>query len=471
MPGVNSTKLPGDNPILKPDEDLLERSDVVESFVQRVLELDNTRGAAVGIFAPWGAGKTSFVNLARRTFKQKCVQVLDFNPWLFSSTEQLVDQFFAELSVEMGGLKQSKKLGEAFKKYGQALSAVTSVASMLLAMPQIAAISEGLTKVAGVALQPESINTLRRNIETELKCRNNPLIVILDDVDRLSTQEIRDVFRLVRLTASFPNLIYIVVCDRHRIEQALDDREQRMSGRDYLEKIIQWSFDLPEVPQHLLEKQLMKAIEHAISDIKDLTQPDGEAWEDIREEIIRPLIRNMRDVRRYALAIRPTLDGLGRQVAPADVLALEAVRLFLPDIFRLLHGTIEGLTGTPRMPEKASTRATAAVCPDHALAEILKGLRDQVAGLVLATEKDRDSQAKRTAEKVVKSLLFHLFPAGAQLQDYEMDHLETIAGAKDEAERLLGERRVAHEQVFRLYLEQVESPALLASYDAKTACT
>ena len=84
MSGTNLTKIPGDNPILEPDEDLLERTGVIRSFVQGVLELDTDRGAAVGIFAPWGAGKTSFVNLTRKKFKQEDVQVLDFNPWLFS---------------------------------------------------------------------------------------------------------------------------------------------------------------------------------------------------------------------------------------------------------------------------------------------------------------------------------------------------------------------------------------------------
>ena len=335
---------------------------------------------------------------------------------------------------------------------------------MLLAMPQIAAICEGLTKVADVALQQESINTLRQNIETELKSFNNPLIVVLDDVDRLSAQEIRDVFRLVRLTASFPNLIYIVVCDRQRVEQALDDPEQRMSGRDYLEKIIQWPFNLPEVPQHLLEAQLVKAIEHAIADTENLAQLNGEEWEHIREEIIRPLIRNMRDVRRYTLAIRPTLGRLDGQVALADVLALEAVRLFLPDIFRQLHGAIHGLTGAPQMLDKSITLALPALHINHILEEISKGLMDQVSGLYRAAKKDRDSEADRTAKEVVKSLLFNLFPA-AQLQD--KGAIAASDWAAEEAERLLGERRVAHEQVFRLYLEQVESPALLASYDAK----
>ena len=90
-----SASLPGDNPIRNQEDDILERTAVADAFAQRVLDLDASEGAAVGVFGPWGSGKTSFINLARRTFKCKGVPVLDFNPWLFSGAEQLVERFFA----------------------------------------------------------------------------------------------------------------------------------------------------------------------------------------------------------------------------------------------------------------------------------------------------------------------------------------------------------------------------------------
>ena len=58
----NSTPLPGDNPIENREGDVLERADLAVTFTRQVLELDASRGATVGVFGPWGSGKTSFVN-------------------------------------------------------------------------------------------------------------------------------------------------------------------------------------------------------------------------------------------------------------------------------------------------------------------------------------------------------------------------------------------------------------------------
>lgn len=46
-------------------------------------------------------------------------------------------------------------------------------------------------------------------------CRTpQPIVVVVDDIDRLESAEIRDIFNLVGLTASFPNLGYLLAFDR-----------------------------------------------------------------------------------------------------------------------------------------------------------------------------------------------------------------------------------------------------------------
>ena len=462
----NSTPLPGDNPIGNHEDDILERAGVANDFARQVLELDASHGTTVGAFGPWGSGKTSFVNLARMTFEREGVPVLDFNPWLFSGAEQLVERFFVELSANMGMTDELEEIGDAFRRYGAALNAVAGVASALLAVPQIGAIVAKFTEAAVNASQPKSVDALRKEIEDALQKRCKPIVVVLDDVDRLSSPEIREVIKLVRLTASFPNLIYIVSCDRLRVEQALNERGRGLSGRDYLEKIIQWSFNLPEVPSHLLAQQLFKAIENTLAVIENPGPFDEDVWGEVYRGVLRPLIRNMRDVRRFAMAIRDTVSVLEGQVAQADVLALEAIRVFLPDVFRLLPGAIDGLTVTTRPFERELDRMMPQDLADSSSA-FNERRKARVNGLVEAVRKDGECEADSTAEEVVEAMLDRLFPAGAELR--RISNGDSKSRFNENAAEHLTERRVAHEHVFRLYLERVVSPDLLAFHEAERA--
>ena len=277
-------------------------------------------------------------------------------------------------------------------------------------------------KITGKILQrrKEGVGDRRRKIEKALSALDKPIVVILDDIDRLETSEIRDVFKLVRLTANFPKIIYIVAFDRGRVEKALD--EQGTSGRDYLEKILQVAFDLPVVPSHILDQQITSALDNVLNNIENPGSRDEEVWQYVFNEIIRPLIQNMRDVRRYAATIPGTVISLKGQIALADLLALEAIRMFLPDVFKLLHSAIDGLTTASHGD------------PDH--------LKAQLNGLIEAA-----GDHSRVVESMIRrhsgsTILILVTPSEV------VEVIEVIAGSRN------GLHRVAHEDILRLYLER-----------------
>jgi SNF2 family DNA or RNA helicase len=115
---------------------------------------------------------------------------------------------------------------------------------------------------------------------------------------------------------------------------------------DELEKILQVGVDLPDIPPEVLNRQVFDAINECFAGMNDIGSFDEEAWPDVFMEVIRPLIRNMRDVRRYAAAVHGTVRELAGQIEQVDVLGLEAIRVFVPDVFAQLHSSIKGLTST-----------------------------------------------------------------------------------------------------------------------------
>jgi predicted KAP-like P-loop ATPase len=434
-PYRSSVHIAADNPIKRSEDDALGRTKIARSFAEQVFSLDVTEGVVVGVLGPWGSGKTSFINLTRTYLEVAGVAILDFNPWMFSGAEQLMESFFVEISAQLRVRPGLSEVGKNLEEYGEIFSGM----GWLPIVGSWVERGRAATKIFAKLLQrrKEGVGARRVKVENALRGFKKPLIVVLDDIDRLSTSEIRDVFKIVRLTASFPNVIYIVAFDRIRVESAL--AESGIPGRDYLEKILQIGIDLPAVPAHVLNRQIFQAIDNALSGIENKGSFDESIWPDAFMEVIRPLIRNMRDVRRYAAAIHGTVQDLNGQVALADVLALEAVRVFLPDVFRQIHEAVDGLT-TISDPSYGGHRDS-----PH--------LKEQIERLIEAAGPHGD---------VVRALIQRFFLGGQR-------HIGGSHFGSDWKDRWLRERRIAHEDILRLYLERVVGEELQAFVDAEHA--
>jgi predicted KAP-like P-loop ATPase len=209
------------------------------------MALDASEGLVVGVLGPWGSGKTSFLNLAREDFESAEAKVLDFNPWIFSGTEQLVETFFTELSAQLRLKAGLSEIAERMADYGEAFGGLgwLPIAGSWIER------GRGGAKLLKKVMERRREDSMgrREKVTAALSDLKSPIVVVLDDIDRLTTDEIRDIFKLVRLTASFPNIIYVVAFDRARVEKALED--QGVPGRDYLEKILHVAVDLPTVSE------------------------------------------------------------------------------------------------------------------------------------------------------------------------------------------------------------------------------
>lgn len=415
-----------DNPIRRPEHDTLGRAPAARSFAEQILSLDASEGIVVGVLGPWGSGKTSFINLACCYLKDKGLTVIDFNPWMFSGTEQLLNHFFSELTAKLKLRKELSEVAKLVEEYAAAFSGMTPWIDLVVSVANV------LRKIFGNG--ETDLDTRRKRVEDALLSLPQPIIVVMDDIDRLARNEIREVFKLVRLIARFPNIIYVLAFDRLMVEKAL--REPGISGRDYLEKILQLVVDLPAVSPDILQRQLLQAIDEALAGIDDPGPFYADAWPDIFMEVIRPLVRNMRDVRRFATTIRGTVRSLNGQIALTDVLALEAIRLFLPDVFAQLPFAVDALTTVSDSISRSD---------DHLKAAI-----------------DTLINANETHSEVVKSMIRRLFPAARR-------HIENNVYGPEWINIWLRKRRVAHKDILRLYLERVAGEGLQAFTDAERA--
>ncbi|HBP90326.1 MAG TPA: P-loop NTPase fold protein [Nitrospirales bacterium] len=84
-----------DEPITTEEEDLLNRKQFVEDLCNQIVNYPLPESFVFGLYGRWGEGKTSTLNLVRNKLNQReDVLVLDFDPWVFSSTEALIENFY-----------------------------------------------------------------------------------------------------------------------------------------------------------------------------------------------------------------------------------------------------------------------------------------------------------------------------------------------------------------------------------------
>ena len=99
-----------DAPISKASDDKLGRAKFAEALGEAIRRQSSQDSLVVGLYGPWGSGKTSVINMMvdhlEKSNQQEdtTTQVLPihFNPWLHSTTRELVGQFFDELAVALG---------------------------------------------------------------------------------------------------------------------------------------------------------------------------------------------------------------------------------------------------------------------------------------------------------------------------------------------------------------------------------
>ena len=332
-----------DNAVRTSAEDRLGRTATAATLIHAIRAAASAEGYVLAVVGPWGSGKTSILNLMQEKLEQEDTTIIvNFNPWMFSGAEQLVDAFFRELGAQLRetGGNTFNKIATALDQYSFLFSPLTLIPGAGSYISRAIDLAKGLKKY-GDSKKP-SVDAQRKQLHTLLSELDSPIVMTVDDIDRLSDGEIRAIFKLVRLTGNFPNLVYVLAFDRARVEMALSG--SGFDGKAYVEKIVQQGIRVPEISRTQIAELLTEALNDAMSEINELPYFDQNRWLDILAEIILPLVRTMRDVRRFAAAAATAAREFNTEFNLTDVLALEAIHVFLPAKFELIAKSRDALT-------------------------------------------------------------------------------------------------------------------------------
>ncbi len=244
-----------DQPITGIPADAFGRWPFAQRIAHTIRAREDPSSLVVGLYGPWGDGKTSVLNLMSLALKKEPdVVVVRFNPWRYVTEEDSIYAFFDTISTALGENLKGKKAKVA-KLVADYAGFVAPVAA--LAIPggaQGALAAQDAAKRVSVG----ELDAHRAKLEARLKDTGKRVVVLIDDVDRLENTEIHALFRVLKLSADFPRTIYVLAFDYNVVATALGQRYgsgDKTSGERFLEKIVQVPLCLP-APRHVRPAQI-----------------------------------------------------------------------------------------------------------------------------------------------------------------------------------------------------------------------
>jgi hypothetical protein len=211
----------------------------------------------LGIFGPWGSGKTSLMSMLQRRMAAQggtgVVKTIWFNAWRYEGRDEAQS---ALIHAIISKLEEDKTLGQD----------VLDTLKELKSSANILKLAKVITKTA-LTLSPDIegffsafekqnekvADTIERFdhqfAEVLRRAKISHLVVFIDDLDRCSSDKVIEIFETIKLFLNTPACTFVIGADDRKIQDAVGDVYRVTDDnrkRDFLEKIIQLPFVIPE---------------------------------------------------------------------------------------------------------------------------------------------------------------------------------------------------------------------------------
>lgn len=178
-----------------------------ENFAEKVYDHKSSESLVFGIDAPWGTGKTTFVNLCKEYWFNnyaKDIIVYSFEPLRYEQNDNLLEHFIDGLIKEIKHHIFIPEIKSLITRYSRILQNTD---------PNVALF--GLS--FNMNFSNDSIDSILNKLENILIGIDKKIIIIVDDLDRLEFDCIKDVLNVIKKSFSLPNISYVLCYDTENI--------------------------------------------------------------------------------------------------------------------------------------------------------------------------------------------------------------------------------------------------------------
>ncbi len=326
-----------DSPIKDLGEDYLQQEKFVNRLKSVITDYNSQDSLTIQLRGEWGSGKSSVLNMLKNSLEEdseKGPLVMYFNPWNFSTKNELIKSFFKELSVifkENMGDEEFSKLNDYLNLIMSSVVSLTPLFGADSFFSIIANIfSNILIWISKRSVDEKNLVDVKNKLNSLLIKNNRKIVVMVDDIDRLTNIEIEQVFQLTKSIADFPNMIYILAYDEKYAITALENNGIHQP-KEYIKKINQLQLDIPKTNKLNLKEIFFERISEIFK--KNHLNFDYYIIEDIYYSYLTNYFSTIRDINRYLNTLSFYLPLIKERVYINDFLRLTILQVFEYDIY------------------------------------------------------------------------------------------------------------------------------------------
>ena len=336
-----------DDAISSPDQDTFGRT----GWAARQANLIDGNHASdsslvYGLEGPWGSGKSSVVAMVKDALEglETNWHVVNFTPWATSTQEELFSEFFAALASAIPP-------GGAYKRLRKTFVAYRNVATPLLgAIPVVGRAAAAVTDRLIEKLEKPWQKVFDELCDS-LMAEKLKVLVIVDDIDRLSPDELLTLLKVVRLIGRLPGIDYLLAYDEKTLAETLTAARVTSTisathARRFMEKIVQYPIQLPP----LLESVVIRLLQDGLNELglsdKSVASLGTDAFLGAVTEVMLSRLSTPRAMGRFLAQLRHVFDVVDQgEFDAGDLVLVTFMRLHFPDMHRALPNWRAELTG------------------------------------------------------------------------------------------------------------------------------
>ncbi|WP_181110062.1 MULTISPECIES: P-loop NTPase fold protein [unclassified Rathayibacter] len=352
MPETETTRpMWTDEPFNVDSEDSFGRASFTDTIVKRIQSASATDSSTVfGLVGPWGSGKTSISDRVRVGLANDWL-IADFTPWSSGDAASMSLEFVSTLADLLG----EKAAGESRAKLA---SYAGFIAPLLGAIPVVGGGVKGAAEHAldAIASRPPWHKQFAEFAKL-IQSLEKRVLIVIDDVDRLGGSELLTLLRIIRLLGRFRGVHYLIAYDQDTVEDLLRSTGSVGRSSAFMEKIVQYPFEVPPIPRAAAIRLLNGLIEELLAVTNTRLEPLDLQRASGLVDALAPQLRTPRGLGRF----KEHLAAFAEHVPAArldllDYIAVTWLRLNAHGVWSQLESWYHELTSGER-----ATSVTAAV--------------------------------------------------------------------------------------------------------------